>query len=107
MTPIRWTLPAHDDFLGLVGWIAARNPAAAAKVGRRILAAVERLARQPHQGPSGRAPGTRELVIPGGPYLVIYALEPGLTDIRRPLVVILRVLHGAMLWPPTQSEPDE
>jgi toxin ParE1/3/4 len=105
MKSIRWTLPAQDDFLGLVGWIAASNPAAA-KMGRRILASIERLAKQPHRGRTGRAPGTRELVIPGGPYLVIYTLEPEVTDIN-PLVVILRVLHGAMLWPPTQGEPNK
>jgi plasmid stabilization system protein ParE len=45
MKSIRWTLPAQDDFLGLLGWIAASNPAAAAKMGRRILASIERLAK--------------------------------------------------------------
>jgi hypothetical protein len=23
---IRWTQPANDDFLGIIGWIAATNP---------------------------------------------------------------------------------
>jgi hypothetical protein len=32
---IRWTQPANDDFLDIVGWIAASNPAAAAPVGPR------------------------------------------------------------------------
>ncbi len=59
MTQVRWTLPAHEDFFGIVAWIAANNPAAAAKVGRRILAAVERLAG--HHIAEGRdAPWTRE-----------------------------------------------
>jgi plasmid stabilization system protein ParE len=42
---VRWTQPAQDDFLGVIEWIVAGNPAAAAKVGRRILASLERLAR--------------------------------------------------------------
>ena len=41
---IRWTQPANDDFLGIVAWIAANNPAAASKVGRRILKAAGQLA---------------------------------------------------------------
>ena len=36
---IRWTHPANGDFLGIVSWIAANNPAAAATAGRLILGA--------------------------------------------------------------------
>jgi toxin ParE1/3/4 len=58
---VRWTQPAHDDFLGIVAWIAANNPAAASGVGRRILDAVARLDDFPLRGRPGRSPGTREL----------------------------------------------
>jgi plasmid stabilization system protein ParE len=93
---IRWTQPAHDDFLGIVEWIAANNPAAAATVGRKILAAVEQLEDFPFLGRPGRSPDTRELVISGLPYLAVYSIEAAPPR----SVVILRVLHGAMLWPP-------
>jgi toxin ParE1/3/4 len=93
---IRWTQPANDDFLGIVAWVNEYNPAAASRVGRRILDAVERLDDFPLQGRLGRSPDTRELVITGLPYLVVYSVES--TPPRS--VVILRVLHGAMLWPP-------
>ena len=93
---IRWTQPANDDFLGIIEWIAAYNPAAAAPVGRRILTAVEQLAEFPLRGRPGRSQDTRELVISGLPYLVVYGVEAD--DPRS--VAILRVLHGAMLWPP-------
>jgi plasmid stabilization system protein ParE len=33
---IRWTQPANDDFLGIIGWIAANNPVAASSVGQNI-----------------------------------------------------------------------
>jgi toxin ParE1/3/4 len=92
---IRWTKPANDDFLGIVAWIAANNPAAASRVGRRILGAVRQLEDFPLRGRPGRSPGTRELVISRLPYLVVYSVA---ADPRT--VVILRVLHGAMLWPP-------
>lgn len=93
---IRWTQPANDDFLGIVTWIAAKNPDAAAMVGQRILVAVEALEEFPFRGRLGRSPGTRELVVAGLPYLVVYSIG---SDEPRTLV-ILRVLHGAMLWPP-------
>lgn len=93
MTAVRWTQPANDDFLGLVTWIAAERPASAASVGQRILDAVERLSDFPLRGRPGRSPETRELVIAGLPYVVVYSVEPA-------TVVILRLLHGAMLWPP-------
>jgi plasmid stabilization system protein ParE len=99
MTQIRWTTPANDDFLGIVEWIKAHNPEAAARVGRRILAAVEDLAIHPYLGKRGRSPNTRELVVTRFPYLIVYSVEPG-TNGRPETVVILRVLHGAMLWPP-------
>ena len=91
---IRWTQPANDDFLGIVEWIAAHNPTAAAPVGRRILAAVEQLAEFPFRGKPGRSPDTRELVISGLPYLVVYGIEAD----NPHSVVIMRLLHGAMLW---------
>jgi toxin ParE1/3/4 len=93
---IRWTQPAHDDFLGIVTWITANNAAAASRVGRRILDAVAGLDDFPLRGRPGRSPGTRELVISGLPYLVVYSVDSA--DPRS--VAILRVLHGAMLWPP-------
>ncbi len=100
---IRWTQPANDDFLGIVSWIAADNPAAASKVGRLILGAVEQLDAFPLRGKPGRSPDTRELVVSGLPYLVVYGVEPAAPDgTAPPTVIILRVLHGAMFWPPAR-----
>jgi plasmid stabilization system protein ParE len=47
---IRWAQPANDDFLDIISWIAADNPAAASSIGRRILDAVERLDDFPSEG---------------------------------------------------------
>ena len=104
MTRLRWTQPANDDFLGIVEWLKARNPAAATLVGRRILDDIELLVKFPGLGKPGRSPDTRELGVGGFPYLIVYAVEHDAAASERPqAVVILRVLHGAMLWPPERQ----
>jgi toxin ParE1/3/4 len=74
MTAVRWTEPANADFLGVIEWLKARNPSAAARVGRRILDSVELLAEQPYLGKPGRSPDTRELGVGRVPYLVVCRL---------------------------------
>jgi toxin ParE1/3/4 len=96
---IRWTQPANDDFLGIIEWLNDKNPAAAVRVGRHILGSVQRLAEHPYLGKPGRSPDTRELGIPRFPYLIVYSVTPGATISEAPRIDILRVLHGAMLWP--------
>lgn len=96
---LRWAEPASADFLGIVEWLKARNPVAAARVGRRILDAAELLIDHPYIGKPGRSPDTRELGVAGVPYLIIYSVEPGAVTSDPPQIAILRVLHGAMLWP--------
>jgi toxin ParE1/3/4 len=58
----------------------------------RIIEQVALLANHPGIGRPGRVEGTRELVIPGLPYLVAYSH-------RNDTVAVLRVLHGARKWP--------
>jgi toxin ParE1/3/4 len=90
---IRWTERAGTDLVGIAEWIATHDQAASQRVVNAILSGVARLEAHPRLGRNGRVPNTRELVIRRFPYVVIY--RP-LTD----AVVILRVLHGAMRWPP-------
>ncbi len=60
---------------------------------RAIETAVARLADFPESAPQGRAPGTRELVVPGTPFIAVYRIAHGRVE-------ILRLLHGAQMWPP-------
>jgi plasmid stabilization system protein ParE len=46
---------------------------------------------------AGRITGTRELVIPGLPYIVVYEAAPG-------GVLVFRVIHGAMQRPLTRED---
>jgi plasmid stabilization system protein ParE len=83
---VRW-LKQGNASLALVGhYIAAENPAAGRRIVDQIEEAVERLAQFPLLGRVGVVAGTRELVVPGTSYLVVYcALEME--------VHILRVFH--------------
>ncbi len=93
---IRWTEKAQSDLVGIVEWIRFRDPVAAERIADRILQLIERLDQFPFLGRAGRVAGTRELVIGRSPYIVIYTIED-----RVP--VMLRVLHGAMQWPPQEG----
>jgi toxin ParE1/3/4 len=90
---IVWAAPARRDLRAHLVYLAERSPQAARRAQTAIREAVERLADFPHSGRPGRLEGTRELVIVGTPYLVVYRTREG--SLR-----ILRVLHGAQDWPP-------
>jgi addiction module RelE/StbE family toxin len=85
---VRWTSGAAVHFERLVERIRAENPAAAHRTARTIYQAVELLEIFPMRGRAGRVTGTRELVIPGLPYIVVYTIAKG-------TVHVLRIRHGA------------
>ena len=95
---VRWTDPAQTDFLEILGYIARDSPAAAERVGRRLLSAIDALAVQPRLGRPGRIAGTRELVVPRLPYVAIYRIVEAPRSTASE-VEVLRVLHGARRWP--------
>ncbi len=90
---IVWSQSAQRDFREQVFYLAERNPAAARSVRTAVREAVGKLTDFPHRGRPGRRNGTRELVIAGLPYVVIYA-------VGNVQLTILRVLHAAQDWPP-------
>ena len=89
---IEWLPIADRDRASLLAYLAARIPNAALAMGDAIDAAVVRLALHPYSARQGRVAGTRELVVPRTPYLIVYRIEQA-------AVVILRMLHGAQDWP--------
>jgi plasmid stabilization system protein ParE len=62
-------------------------------VRRHIRTAVLRLGEFPQSGRAGHFPGTRELVLAGLPYVVVYRVTPDSVE-------IIRVFHASMDWPP-------
>jgi toxin ParE1/3/4 len=90
---IEWLPEAARNLTAQLEWIAERDPGAAIGVGDAVHAAVERLADHPSIGRPGRVPATRELIVVGTPYVVVYRVEQA-------VVLVLRILHGAQRWPP-------
>ena len=89
---LKWTPSALRDLDDAGSYIAQENPPAAVEVGKRVLEATEYLERYPALGRSGRLRGTRELVVSGTPFIVVYR-------VRLDLIQVLRVLHHARKWP--------
>ncbi|MBF0622540.1 MAG: type II toxin-antitoxin system RelE/ParE family toxin [Magnetococcales bacterium] len=89
---IIWLGSALDDLRSAQNYIAKENPSAAKWIVQKVVHAVQGLATHPHVGRPGRVVGTRELVIPDTPFIVPY-------QVMRDRLEILRVLHGAQLWP--------
>ena len=80
---------ALDDLEEIVRHVAADDPAAAERLGTRLLDLAETLCRLPHRGgPVRRRPGVRKLLL--RPYLIFYRVQ----DAER-RIEILRFWHGA------------
>ena len=80
---------AFADLENIYNWIARENPSAARSVAQRVLDAVEnKIAHFPHVGREGRMTGTREWIVRGLPYIIVYRVEAD-------AVVVLGVFHGA------------
>jgi len=90
---LEWLELARTDLLGIVDYISDDNPDAAQRVKDDIEMKAEKLLEFLKIGRPGRVEGTRELVVWSN-YILVYQ-EDGLT------VRILRVLHAAQQWPPT------
>jgi len=89
---IVWQKQAVSDLYRVCEYIRQDNPAAAEQTGAAIEVASRNLARYPEMGRAGEVPDTRELVVTGTPYFVVYRIIDGTLQ-------ILRVLHGKQKWP--------
>ena len=84
---VKWLRTALRNLDDHADYIARDDVSAAARVVERVETAVAGLAQHPGMGRAGRVPLTRELVVAGTPFVVVYR-------VRRD-VEIIRVLHGA------------
>lgn len=89
---IKWSPEAAADFAGIVDYIHKQNPAAADRVAHSMYDSAASLESFSNRGRPGRIDGTRELVLAPLPFIVVYR-------VKRNVVEIARVLHGAQRWP--------
>jgi toxin ParE1/3/4 len=81
---------AADDLNRIHAWIAKDRPTIADSVLDRIIRSAERLGRFPYLGRAGITPDTYEWVVPGLPYIIVYAVDETHDE-----VVIFAVFHAA------------
>ena len=90
---IRWTDSAVHDFTRLCDYIENHGgPDRARRVAISVHRQLDLLSNFPESGRTGRKPDTREFVFNGLPYLAVYRIQ-------RDAVEVLRILHGAQMWP--------
>jgi toxin ParE1/3/4 len=87
-----WSPRAIDHRTHLRAFIARDNPRTANRIAATLLEAAERLAELPGLGRPGRVAGTRELLVPGTPYIVPYRL-------RGDRLEVIAVCHTSRKWP--------
>lgn len=88
---LEWTRPALRDLKEAGDFIALDKPDAAEQMAERTKDAVAYLVEYPNMGKPGRMSGTRELVVSGTPFIIVYR-------VKVPAIQILRVLHHARKW---------
>ena len=89
---IVWSPRAIEHLAHLRPYIARDNPKAANRIAAALIEAIELLAELPNLGRPGRVAGTRELVVPGTPYVIPYRL-------RGDRLEVIAVFHGRQKWP--------
>jgi toxin ParE1/3/4 len=89
---IVWSLRAIRQLVSLRAYIAKDSEQNGALLAGKILDAVDLLQTHPDMGRPGRVLGTRELVVPGTPYIIPYR-------VRRERLQLIAVLHGRQKWP--------
>lgn len=89
---LRWTASALRDLERITDYLFDETPLHAPRLVRSLYKSTTALKTFPNRGRPGKKQGTRELVIPSLPYIVVY-------KVREDSVYIARILHAAQQWP--------
>jgi plasmid stabilization system protein ParE len=92
---VLFTARARRHLNEIFEYLTERNPAAARRVGSRIRQVTALLGYLPHIGRPGVLAGTREMVVPGLPYVIVYRAAQEHDE----ALVILGVYHCAQQRP--------
>ena len=86
-----WLPQAEEDLKRNIEYFAEHDPLTAWRIYEDVMERAAILDAQPGMGRGGRVKGTREFVLAGTPFILVYVAHHP--------VRILRVLHGAQKWP--------
>jgi toxin ParE1/3/4 len=89
---LRWTEQAATDLEHIADYLFQNAPERATELVHAIYNAPSALLTFPYRGRPGKKKGTRELVLPSLPYVVVY-------QVTGDVIHIARILHGAQKWP--------
>lgn len=89
---LRWTEAAAEDLEHITDYLFDRAPHRAQELIRNLYTAPTALLEFPYRGRVGKKAGTRELVIPSLPYVLVYTVTSD-------TITVMRILHGAQRWP--------
>jgi addiction module RelE/StbE family toxin len=89
---LRWSTRAIKHLASIEAYIAKDKPDAAVHVVAEIVRAASTLSQFPMLGRQGRIKGSRELIVPGLPYIVAYRVLGDVIDVSQ-------VLHTSRKWP--------
>ncbi len=85
---LRYRAQAIADLGKIHSFILEKNALAAQRVIDRIYLALSRLREFPRSGRLGKVEGTRELLVTGLPYIIVYKVENDFID-------VIAVFHAA------------
>lgn len=89
---VKWLRPAQKDMQALVDWYTAQAPEYLPDVAQKIWDSANSLTQFPEKGRIGFVSGSRELLVPRLPYMLVYTIQNN-------TVYILRLLHQSQNWP--------
>jgi addiction module RelE/StbE family toxin len=90
---IRWSPAATENLTRIFEYIRPDNASAAERIVRAIYESAGSLESFPYRGRAGRVDGTRELVLPSLPFVIVYRVHEDAVEVSA-------VIHGAQRWPP-------
>jgi addiction module RelE/StbE family toxin len=89
---VRWTSPVAQDLEDIVLYIRRDSVESAKTVAKTLFDSANSLELFPSRGRAGRIIGTRELVVPSLPYIIVY-------EVTDTAIQIHHIYHAARNWP--------
>ena len=84
---IRWTRAATADLESIANYLFEKTPEHAARLVREIYRTPSSLKNFPNRGRAGKKIGTRELVMPSLPYIIVYQVRDDIVHVRASFTV--------------------